>query len=410
MGARKFEVGQYVVAGKDMYDIKVGDVLKVTSYASPTGLGEWVMLDGRMNKSRDGSYLEEYFKPWQPKVGDRVRVKQHRNAFGTVINGISPGSEVTLTNVVADISNAEREGWVPFGTDTMYLVRSDDIEPLPVVAQPSLTITAGKFYRTRDGRKVGPMILCGNYWSAENASGTPGDFTADGTSAYCGILPRDENRRIHDIIAEWVDEPAVAPVAVANDNAASAAKPKFKVGDRVRILRIRDAFGRDLKNGLRHIGSIVTLEARDTSIENEGEPWEAWDVVGGSPWWVRSDDIELVTPVTTTPTAIVALIENGQPKPSAFPHVHATEAAAAKEASRLAAVHKGKQFGVYVLTKTVSEPAPTYKHEWQRLAAKGEKIAAIKELRGITGLDLRATKDAVEHWLAHDKPVSRIAA
>ncbi|NKX16754.1 hypothetical protein HGG75_18595 [Ochrobactrum pseudogrignonense] len=68
------------------------------------------------------------------------------------------------------------------------------------------------------------------------------------------------------------------------------------------------------------------------------------------------------------------------------------------------------EFGVYVLTQKVSEPAPSYKHEWQRFAAKGEKISAIKELRSVTGLGLRAAKDAVEHWIAHDEPYSRIAA
>jgi hypothetical protein len=119
-------------------------------------------------------------------------------------------------------------------------------------------------------------------------------------------------------------------------------------------------------------------------------------------------DLELVT--TTKPTAIVALIEGGQPKPASRPYVHATEASAREEADRLASVHKGRQFGVYVLTTTSQEAAPTYKHEWQRLAVAGRKIDAIKELRGITGLGLKSTKDAVEHWLANDEPRSRIAA
>jgi ribosomal protein L7/L12 len=83
---------------------------------------------------------------------------------------------------------------------------------------------------------------------------------------------------------------------------------------------------------------------------------------------------------------------------------------AAKEATRLAGLQKGKEFGVYVMTQKVSEPAPSYKHEWQRFAAKGEKISAIKELRSVTGLGLKSAKDAVDHWIAHDEPYSRIAA
>jgi hypothetical protein len=123
--------------------------------------------------------------------------------------------------------------------------------------------------------------------------------------------------------------------------------------------------------------------------------------------WI-DESVKAAEPVAKP--AIVALIENGQPKPSAAPHLHANETLATKEAARLAGVHKGQEFGVYVLTQKVSEPAPSYKHEWQRFAAKGEKISAIKELRSVTGLGLRAAKDAVEHWIAHDEPYSRIAA
>lgn len=111
----------------------------------------------------------------------------------------------------------------------------------------------------------------------------------------------------------------------------------------------------------------------------------------------RGYEFELVSPAPTNP-AIVCLIENGQPKPSTYPHVHSDEGAASKEASRLASVHKGQKFGVYVLTQTVSEEK-VYAHEWQRLAIKGDKIPAIKALKAANDLTLKGAKDAVEHWL-----------
>jgi hypothetical protein len=120
--------------------------------------------------------------------------------------------------------------------------------------------------------------------------------------------------------------------------------------------------------------------------------------------------ISTSSPNGSTSLSKQLLIENGQPKPSTLPFVHANETLAAKEAARLAGVHKGQEFGVYVLTQKVSEPAPSYKHEWQRFAAKGEKLSAIKELRSVTGLGLKSAKDAVDHWIAHDEPYSRIAA
>lgn len=99
------------------------------------------------------------------------------------------------------------------------------------------------------------------------------------------------------------------------------------------------------------------------------------------------------------PAAIVALIENGQPKPSARPHVHASRGAAEDEASRLARKHKGKTFGVYELVSERSVPAPTYKHEWQRLAAIGQKLEAVKTLRAAADIGLSPAIDAVERFL-----------
>lgn len=235
------------------------------------------------------------------KIGDRVRTEGWSRFYEVV--GVEVG-HIWVKLYDGSSSKESTEG------------KTFEFELAPV------KIGAGKYYRTRDGRKVGPMeAWCFGGWHSDRAEYplNGGVWLDDGTAKYAGAKDSP------DLIAEWVDEPV------------KAAEPVSK-------------------------------------------------------------------------PAIVALIENGQPKPSAAPHVHANETLAAKEAARLAGVHKGQEFGVYVLTQKVSEPAPSYKHEWQRFAAKGEKISAIKELRSVTGLGLKSAKDAVEHWIAHDEPYSRIAA
>jgi hypothetical protein len=261
------------------------------------------------------------------KVGDRVQM-------------IADSLPWYRTGEIAEVIRADggdNDCYVRFDThrmaDDCWYAKWDHLKLAP------LKIEAGKYYRTRDGRKAGPLMARNNdsYAFAADIAGDIGIriFQKDGVhgSRWIGNEPN------LDLIAEWVDEPVKA-----------AAPLQF-------ILR---------------------------------------------------NDVFSFAPVAKP--AIVALIENGQPKPSTAPYVHANETLATKEAARLASLQKGKEFGVYVMTQKVSEPAPSYKHEWQRLAAKGEKISAIKELRSVTGLGLRAAKDAVEHWIAHDEPYSRIAA
>ena len=259
------------------------------------------------------------------KVGDRVRLTANEG------EGRDSGAIGVIEKITNDYArvlfDAPFNGWGETG-------RNWHAQLSRLLAAP-LKIEAGKYYRTRDGRKVGPIADRGRYYCANEMH-----YNSDGE---CGLEgrhhPSQDWRDRHDLIDEWVDEPVKA-----------AAPFPF-------ILR----------------------------------------------------NLEFTVAPIAKP-AIVALIENGQPKPSVAPFVHANETLAAKEATRLANLQKGKEFGVYVLTQKASEPAPSYKHEWQRFAAKGEKISAIKELRSVTGLGLMAAKDAVEHWIAHDEPYSRIAA
>lgn len=119
-------------------------------------------------------------------------------------------------------------------------ITADYFDPLPVAAEAQLAaplkIEAGKFYRTRDGRKVGPMeVFSGKGLAASfigqqaaftspdlEANRTGGSYTADGVWLTSG------GESPHDLIAEWrdapsatdaewVDEPAVTPVETEPD-------------------------------------------------------------------------------------------------------------------------------------------------------------------------------------------------
>lgn len=306
------KVGDKVRSLVTQIDVRAGELYEVKTVDD----GDvWVIDDVGDNwylASDEFETLPVVAKAQTFKVGDRVQI-------------IVDSLPWYRTGEIAEIIRAgagDNDCYVRFDTHRMagdcWYAKWDHLKPV------SFKIEAGKYYRTRDGRKVGPIVVAqgnGKPWPWKDAT-RPFYYRETGYSCPGAA---DLHNDADDLIAEWVDEPVTEPAPIAK-------------------------------------------------------------------------------------TAIVAVIENGQPKPSVAPFVHANETLAAKEATRLAGLQKGKEFGVYVLTQRASEPAPSYKHEWQRFAAKGEKISAIKELRSVTGLGLKAAKDAVEHWIAHDEPYSRIAA
>lgn len=254
------------------------------------------------------------------KVGDRVKTDggfTFDPGYGTItkthINGDANAFHV-------DVDGQDDDDWFYYATELEH-----------VAAEPATTITirAGRFYQTRDGRKVGPMA-----WRNAGTKEFPweGDIPG-GCHKGCktGFIFRlDGTNYEHtnlDLIAEW---PAVAPQQ--HTTIAS-------IGDIVR----------------KHSG-----------------------------------------------TSIVCLIENGQPKPATEPFVHADASAACTEATRLAGIHKGQEFGVYECVD-VKKVERVYDHEWQRLAACGQKINAIRELRSVAGLGLATSKSAVEDWLSREQ-------
>jgi hypothetical protein len=377
----KFEKGQYVrVLHTDYAEVlAVGDTFKVGE-----AYGHGAEPEG---ENKDLFFLNHELEQWVPKVGERVTVSAsdvlaHWNAYWAETAGVRLNKDdlVYVTQVTpnysagkAGIKIAVKAG----GKGPIWTV--DRFSP----ALATLTIEAGKFYKTRDGRKVGPVT--------HNGYGVYGAPGFGGAKWYAtGRSYSDEKTLPSDLVAEWVDEPKAG-----NDNVGIGSligktvtvkidKSKFNVGDRVNKTDWQSYSPK---------GYVVTKVASDGLWLDPGN--------GMAPvrYKLPDDEFWLVPAKPATKPAIVCLIENGQPKPSDRPHIHADEAKAGKEAARLAGVYKGKEFGVFVLTSSTSQPAPVYKHEWQRQAAAGNKISAIKELRAANDLTLKGAKDAVEHWL-----------
>ncbi|WP_421461219.1 hypothetical protein [Agrobacterium tumefaciens] len=378
MGEQRFKVGDWVRVIDNRgapTDYKKDDVFQVTA----------VRDDLVFSEGKPGMFAKR-FEPWQPRVGERVRVAraelQHKSA--------AIGLEFTVTNEAYKVGN----GVQTWGGDKAggFVWRADELEPI-LAATPekptTLKIEAGKFYKTRDGRKVGPIVVAqgrGKPWPWKSCYGwNTYYFKEDGFSCPGSI---HGHRDADDIIAEWIDEPEAkaSTTAASNDNA----KPKFKVGDRVEIT----ANDNYRVNFVGSFGTIKTAPANAVAgfrVQlDDGREFPFWP----SEMTVRSSSAQ--------PTTIVALIENGQPKPSSTPHVHTSAEAAEKEAKRLSAKYKGKKFGVFTLTATYEEAVPVYDHKWQNMAALGLKIDAIKELRAVAGLTLKGAKDAVEAWIEYE--------
>lgn len=350
MGEQRFKVGDWVRVKDNCgapLDYKIGDICQVSAVRKD------LVYCG------DAAMFAKRFEPWQPRVGERVCVKVIANS-----QWAGDGEVTDLRNggVIVVLMKTGKFAGKPGG----FYVR--DLEPIRTTTateqSATLKIETGKFYKTRDGRKVGPMRVDGPAWTPNGGAHW---YREDGSRYYACDRGGDT-----DLIAEWIDEPVAEP---SNDNVA----PKFKVGDVVI----------DTESSEGYTGVVRAISNDHFKIEwlEDGKP------CGTTGTWPY-DDFELVSaPPTTT---IVALIENGQPKPSSTPHVHASPGAAETEAKRLAAKYKGKQFGVFTLTATYHEPKPVYDHKWQNMAAMGLKIDAIKELRAVAGLDLLSAKRAVE--------------
>lgn len=200
-------------------------------------------------------------------------------------------------------------------------------------------------------------------------------------------------------------EPAYTSCAAAEvDNLADeygAPKAKFKVGDRVKF---RDDYSASCRGEEATVVKVNVWGDDGIQVDHNGDisTERAADLRHVAPAAPPASIADIVARHSQTGTAIVAVLEDGQPRPATRPYVHTTASAAETEANRLARTNPGKEFGVYTLG-SVAKVERVYGHEWQRLAANGNKIGAIKELRGMTGLFLATAKDAVEDWLRREE-------
>lgn len=185
---------------------------KVTGRVSKGDTGFEAVVDGRVRIfDKAGGAVhgdDDIVEAWVPKVGERVRFVRDNTdsgaeygAKGEVVTVMSEASEVG--NCQIDVSSSHLS-WNPGA----YL---SDLEPLPVAApQPAaqepdaaLKIEAGRYYKTRDGRKV-RVDHNPHYDSAESDS-YPWKHDC-GYGGYHGLTETGTSCINHsgsDLIAEW---------------------------------------------------------------------------------------------------------------------------------------------------------------------------------------------------------------
>lgn len=135
------------------------------------------------------------------KKGDRVRTS------GVFSFDPATGTVESVGRIFVEVSvDGKGNGW-NYLDDELRL--ADELEPVEDAtgtdaAEAPLQLEAGKYYRTRDGRKVGPMRHEGGYWFGDVVDGPHSKaFLPDGNHGNEFISNQPE----FDLIAEWVDEP-----------------------------------------------------------------------------------------------------------------------------------------------------------------------------------------------------------
>ena len=159
-------------------------------------------------------------EPKKPlKVGDRViahgRAWGDTDDVGTVFSVVDGGVNVAFDDGWTD---GHGGGGID-GATNRWFFGNEDVKPF--------AIEAGKFYRTRDGKRVGPMEADSRGFF-HGGGGKFSHYATNGISAFRGELPAEAGRTDCDIVAFWTDEPVVV---VESAPATLTLKP----GDKVKL-------------------------------------------------------------------------------------------------------------------------------------------------------------------------------
>lgn len=292
----KFKVGDRVKitdASPFYCEVKVGDVAEVVSAESDDCITIDVRVaSGKTHLQWARAHQIELLPAIRP--GMRVRLTDDNGGWG----------EKGATGTV--VRQGELGGWV-VDLDKSYrctgrVYVGDNIEPVGA----SLKIEAGKFYKTRDGRKVGPMVgpAYSGYWVKSVLSDEDGEtYDYDGKCYYSA--DEDDN----DLIAEWV-EPAAVPVVAEKVTTRFTSCNPPAVGTRVKLVNGDEA-------------TVSRVAGNRLYVSDRRQEWCLYEDEG-----VSNCTLASAATAPTTP-AIVCLIRNGQPVPATKPHVHPDRATAA---------------------------------------------------------------------------------
>lgn len=138
-----------------------------------------------------------------------------------------------------------------------------------------MEIVEGKFYKTRDGRKVGPMRRQSNGWVADSGR-------IDDNGAYDWYMSGNydcyNQETSVDLIAEWQDEPKKEILDMS--------EVKFKVGDVVAWPVTKST------------NQWQNFEIKE--IDEKNKAYNGWDAVSGSGAFCFNWEIELIKSAAAT--------------------------------------------------------------------------------------------------------------
>ena len=220
-----FKEGDWVRALVGDEVVSVGDVGRVAKSDRTVTHVDWV-------GKRRWAYINSEMEPWTPKVGERVLYKDDMVTGVGVVESVDGAHDEALSiGIYVDEKDLD---FAYYGHNDVRLFEAKHLspiteEPLPVAAeaQPAasvaepLTIQAGKFYKTRDGRKVGPMKSSGRTYDYFWTDGKPRDPADYYSRDWCddGTFHKSKPNHPLDLISEWPDTTATTTNTAATVDA-----------------------------------------------------------------------------------------------------------------------------------------------------------------------------------------------